>query len=91
MSNDWDVMMGGSRKFRKVAGGPDNVFCCFLYRHQRISQSVVRTSLEKQMDPRGPIASRWESVPVFLRKPIAPRDFVHTCRSVHVLFMRVWY
>ena len=35
----------------------------------------VRTSLEKQLDPRGPIASRGRSVPVFLRKPIASCDF----------------
>ena len=40
----------------------------FFLSHQRISQRAVRSSLEKQLDPRGPVASRGESVPVFLRK-----------------------
>ena len=35
----------------------------------------VRTSLEKQLDPRGPIASRGRSVQVFQRKPIAACGF----------------
>ena len=51
-------------------GGAENIFS-----YQRISQRVVRTSLEKQLDPRDPIASRWGSVPVFVRKHIATCDF----------------
>ena len=58
---------------------------CFKF-HQRISQRGVRTSLEEQLDPKGPIAPRGGlgpiaprggSVPVFLRlrKPIAISDF----------------
>ena len=43
--------MGGSRKFPQL--GPDNAF--FIC--QRISQRAG-TSLEKQLDLRGPIASR---------------------------------
>ena len=43
--------------------------------HQRIIQGVVRTSLEKQLDPRGPIASRGWSVPVVFSKPIATCSF----------------
>ena len=35
----------------------------------------VRTSLLKQLDPPGPIASRGRSVPVFLRKHIITCDF----------------
>ena len=43
------VVIGGSKNFRR---GPD------IYGYQRISQRAVRTSLERQLDPRGPIASR---------------------------------
>ena len=49
--------------------GPD------IFRYQRISQRAVRISLEKQLDPRGPIASRGGSVPVFLRDHITTCDF----------------
>ena len=59
--------MGGSRKFRQGV----EVFIS----HQRILQSAVLTSLEKQLDLRGPITSRGRSVPIFLRKPIATCDF----------------
>ena len=52
-------------------GGRGDIFLS----HQRISQRAVRTSLEKQLDPKGPIASRGGSVSVFLRKPIATCDF----------------
>ena len=38
------------------------------------SQRYVHTSPEKQLDPRGPFASRWGSIPVFLRTPIATCD-----------------
>ena len=55
---------------KSVKEGPEN----FLS-HQPISQTAVKTSLEKQLDPRVPIASREGSVPVFLRKPIATCDF----------------
>ena len=30
----------------------------FYFKHQRISQRAVRTSIEQQLDPTGPIASR---------------------------------
>ena len=44
--------------------------------HERISHRTVRASLEKQFDPKGPIASRGEFLPAFLRKPlIATCDF----------------
>ena len=36
---------------------------------QDISKRAERTFLKKQLDTRGPIASRGGSVPVFLRKP----------------------
>ena len=40
------------------SGGKDKiVFLFFFYSHQSISQRAVRASLEKQLDPRGPIAS----------------------------------
>ena len=51
--------MRGSRNVRQ--GGPDNVF----FSHQPIIQRAVRISLETQLDPMGPIASRWGSVPEF--------------------------
>ena len=51
---------------RGMGGGPDNIFLS----HQCISQRAVGT-----LCPRGPIASRWGSVPVFLRKPIITSDF----------------
>ena len=52
------------------SGVPDLYFS-----HQRISQSVVQTSLEIQLGPWGPTASQVRSVPVFLRTPIATCDF----------------
>ena len=55
--------MRGSRKFRQGV--------LFFFSYQRISQRAVRTSLKKQLDPRGPIATQGGAVPVFLRKPIA--------------------
>ena len=66
--------MGGSRKFRQGGGGGGGVLTTF-FSHQCILQVAVQTSLGKQLDPRGPIASRGGSVPVFLRKPIATCDF----------------
>ena len=63
--------MGGSRKF---CGGGGGVMTTY-FSHQRISQRVVRTSLKKQLDTLGPIASRRGSVPVFLRKSLATSDF----------------
>ena len=45
---------------KSINEGPNNVVVCFLcvLSHHCISQRVVRSSLEKQLDPRGPIASR---------------------------------
>ena len=54
-----------------VRGSPTTSF----FSHQHISQRAVQTSLEKLLDPLGPIASRERSVPVFLRKPIATCNF----------------
>ena len=51
---------------------------CFLllfFSHQRILQRAVRSSLEKQLDSKGPIASRWGSVQEFLMELIAAYDF----------------
>ena len=47
--------MGGSRTFRRGGGGGGTFL--FVVNHQRISKKAVRTSLEKQSDPRVPIAS----------------------------------
>ena len=49
-------------------------FFCFLC-HQHILQRAVQTSLKKQLDPMGPIASQGVSIPEFLREPIAACDF----------------
>ena len=49
------IAMGGYRKFLRI------------FSHQRIAQRAVGTSLEKQLDPMGPIASRGVSILVFLR------------------------
>ena len=68
--------------------GPDNVFLFVVLSHflsyQRISQRAVQISLEKQLDPSGPIASPRGSVPEFLRKPIATCDFseVHNRNTI---------
>ena len=61
--------MDGPIKIRQ--GGPDYYFLS----HQCISQRGVRTPLEKQLDPRGPIASRDGSVQVYLRKSIATFEY----------------
>ena len=63
--------MRKSGKFCQGVGGGGPTF----FSHQRISQRTAWTSLEKQLDPMGPMASRWGSVPEFLRKPIATYDF----------------
>ena len=67
--------------------------------HKRISQRVIRTSLEKQLDRMSPIASRGGSVPVFLEEQLAACDFpggggpnplflssgsAHVCVNLHV-------
>ena len=41
-------------------GSPENAFFFVVlsYMYQRISQRAVSTSLERQLNPRGPIASR---------------------------------
>ena len=46
-----------------------------FFSHQRISQSAMWTSLEKLLDPWGPIASQGWSVPEFLRNSLATSDF----------------
>ena len=43
----------------------------FILSHPQISQRDVRTSLEKQLDPKGSNCFSRGSIPVFLRKPIA--------------------
>ena len=55
---------------------PAWIFLSFLS-HHGISQRAVRTSLEKQLNPRGPIASRGgvHSRCVFPRKSIATCEF----------------
>ena len=45
-------------------------FFIFIFSYRRISERVVRTSLEKHLDPMGPIASGGMFVSVFLRKRI---------------------
>ena len=47
----------------------------YFFSYQRISQRIVQTSLKKQLDPMGPIASQGGSIQVFLRKPIFTCDF----------------
>ena len=56
--------MRGSSKFRQAV-----MTTLFLV------INIVRTSLEKQFEPMGQIASRRLSVPVFIRKPLATCDF----------------
>ena len=46
-----------------------------VFGHQHISESIVRTSLEKQLGPRGPISTLEGSALDILRKPIATCDF----------------
>ena len=58
-------------------GGPD-IFYIYRFCHQHILhilQRAVQTSLEKQLDPKGPSASRGGSIPVFLRRYIVTCDF----------------
>ena len=55
--------MGRSRKFRQVEG-----LKTFIFSNQYIFCGAVRTSVEKQLDPLGPIASRGRSVPASLKK-----------------------
>ena len=43
--------------------------------HQLILQRVVWTSLKKQLDPGGPIASQRGSIPVFIMKPLTTCDY----------------
>ena len=64
--------MVGFRKFHQGGGGRGSDY---VFSHQCISQRVVRTSLEKQLDPMGPIVSLRVSITVFLRKTKANCDF----------------
>ena len=45
-----------------------------FFNQKHITWMALQTSIEKQLDPRGPIASRGGSVSEFLREPIATRD-----------------
>ena len=54
--------------------GPDVVVVFMFFSHQRIVERAVRTSLEKQLNPMGPNASREGSVLVFLRTIVATCD-----------------
>ena len=84
---------GGSRNCHQ--GGPDN----FL---KHCTEGGVRTCLEKQLDPRGPIASRETigpersncfsrvSVSVFLREHIVTWDFPEVYGPVSPLWIRLW-
>ena len=55
---------------RKVGGFSQR----FVFSYQFISQRVVWTSYEKQLDPWGPIASLRRSIPEFQKKPINTYD-----------------
>ena len=56
-------------------------FCFFFFgggggvSNQHVSQKAIRTTLETQLDPMGPIASRGGSLKVFLRESFATCDF----------------
>ena len=67
------AMLGHGRIQKLPSGDPGNILFCLS--HQHISQRALQTSLEQQLDPRGPIAALGGSVPDFLRKPIATCDF----------------
>ena len=47
----------------------------FFFIHQHISQRAAQTSLEKQLDPKGPNCFLRGSVLIFLSKPLATCDF----------------
>ena len=55
-----------------IGGGPDIIY---IFSHQRISKRAVRTSPEKQLNPRGPFTSRGVSVTVSLRKLITTSKY----------------
>ena len=65
--------MGGFKTFRQ-GGGLDVVFFVFNFSQQRTSQRAVRTSLEKRLDPEGPIASRGVRISIY-EDSIATCDF----------------
>ena len=59
----------------------------FFLNYQRISQRAVQTSLEKQLDPRGPIASRGISKETLLSlaiSPVLPSGSAHEMREQSV-------
>ena len=64
--------MGHARIQKNLSG---EVLTRWFFLGHCISQRAVRASIEMQLDPRSPIASRGGSVPVFLWKPIATCDF----------------
>ena len=70
-----------------VGGGVLKTFFNTFFSNQSVSQRTIQTSLEKQLDPKGQIASQGWLEPVFLRKHIATCDFPPTQsahRSTHV-------
>ena len=64
-----------------VYSGNDDVFSTVT------PSTLLQTSFEKQLDPRGPIAFRGGSVPEFLRKPKATAPPVLPCGSAHEKFV----
>ena len=57
-AHSFEPSMRGSIQF--CQGGP---LFFFFFGYQSLPQRAVKTSLEKQLDPMGPIASRGVSVP----------------------------
>ena len=55
---------------------PENSVFFVFFSLEHISQRAVRASLEEQLDPMGPIASRGGYEPVFPRKPLVTCDFL---------------
>ena len=53
-----------------------------FFSHQRISQRVVRTSLEKQLDPRGPNASRGGPYQIYKATSVWPLVIFQVCECV---------
>ena len=67
---------------------PKEVTHALIKKILHISPRATQTYLEKQLDPRGPIASQREYVPVFLRKPIATCDFKRSgCKLFDILMV----
>ena len=94
----WSVVghthfLRGSKKFCHVGEDPDNVILITNVFHK----GFLWTSLVKQLDPVGPIASRGMSIPEFLRKHITTCNFpgrfrtaVSNYGSAHVHALRMY-